>query len=165
MWHSLHTPMLWFLSSYSCKDKAMKTWVWSIYAPVLLLLVLHKFGEQDSQIWMPDIWCFLGFSDFSLWSPHETMKIKVAKMTSNFERFQEILKQARRFWKLQLSMSVIWNQKVSNVRHPYLRILSPFVKRLIFQNRNENIARISSPVYKNVFGLQKWGKKYTKRVW
>ena len=56
-------------------------------------------------------------------------------------------------------------QKASNVRHPYLRTLFPFVKILIFQNRNENIARISPPVIKNVFGLQKLSKKYTKRVW
>ena len=83
----------------------------------------HK-GEQDFQIWMPDIWHFLGFSDFFLWSPPWNNE---NKSCLNDIKFWEVSWNPKisRFWKLQLSMSS-GTQKVSNARHPYLRILFPF---------------------------------------
>ena len=75
------------------------------------LLLLHFFrvcilykGEQDSQIWMPDIWHFLGFSDFFLWSPPWNNENKSCLNDIKFWEVSGNLKTSR-FWKLQLSMS------------------------------------------------------------
>ena len=71
---------------------------------------------------------FLGFSDFFLWSPPWNNE---NKSCLNDIKFWEVSWNPKisRFWKLQLSMSS-GTQKVPNARHPYLRILFPFmVKR------------------------------------
>ena len=68
---------------------------------------------------------FLGFSDFFLWSPPWNNE---NKSCLNDIKFWEVSRKPKtsRFWKLQLSMSS-GTQKVSNDRHPYLRILFPFL--------------------------------------
>ena len=88
-----------------------------------------KLSWRGTGFWMPDIWRFLGFSDFSLWSPPWNNE---NRSCLNDIKFCEVSGNPKtsRFWKLQLSMSS-GTQKASNVRHPYLRILFPFMLKVL----------------------------------
>ena len=71
---------------------------------------------------------FMGFSDFSKGSP---LWNEENKSCLNEIKFWEVSGNPKtsRFWKLQLSMSS-GTQNASNIRHPYLRILFPFIQFL-----------------------------------
>ena len=88
--------------------------------------IVNQKGEQDSQIWMADIWHFLGFSDFFLWFPPWNNESKSCPNDIKFWEFSGNPKTSR-FWKLQLFMSS-GTQKVSNVRHPYQNHYDRLVK-------------------------------------
>ena len=97
----------------------------------IILWTCHVFDfhkvEQDSQIWMPTMWLFLGFSAFFLWSHLRNYE---KKKLSNKLRFWEASRNHKWSicWKFQLSIS-LGTQKESHCRHPYLRILFPFMTR------------------------------------
>ena len=74
---------------------------------------------------MPTMWLFLGFSAFFLWS---LLRNYDKKSCLNNLKFWEASRNHKWSicWKFQLSIS-LGTQKESHCRHPYLRILFPFM--------------------------------------
>ena len=58
--------------------------------------------------------------DFSLWSPHETKKIKVVQMSSNFERVHKVINQA-------YAENFMWNPKTCQDACPVAKMIWSFL--------------------------------------